>query len=366
MVLTLLMFAFAALTLQGCLLFTTSVNSPPTVSIVPPSGHFNRGDTIPLTAAVSDPDGDVVTLAWWTGPAPASAPPVCDPSQRPTATTSSPPGDPTFEVTFLPDSPATICVFVLATDSQGATAVASLLLSSLDRPPNAVITVVEPTALTSGGLFPLYSVFHLSAARSSDPDGDKIQNPVFTVVGFPPAATPTPSTGNCPGPTPSPFLQCLDVGGFAGTYTVSLTVGDGSLMGSTMTTLMVDNDHPACVSATEPATDTSPLVLDPTLAKTFAVTSILDDGAPWPTPEGAHATPTFAWKLRRNAGAWQAIVGLDDVNALTLAGNTYATGDVVDVSVTISDGVTMHLQPACDPQCPAGCPQTAQWTVDYR
>jgi hypothetical protein len=360
MVLTLLMFAFAALTLQGCLLFTTSVNSPPTVSIVPPTVLVTRGAPIPLTAAVSDPDGDVVTLAWSTGPAPSTG--VCDPSQRPAATSIAR----TFEVTFGPNDAATLCVFVLATDVQGATAVASLLVSSLDRPPNAVITVVEPTATTSGGLYPLYSIFHLSAAKSNDPDGDMIQNPIFKVVGIPPAATPTPATGNCPGPMPSPFLQCLDVGGFAGTYTVSLTVGDGLMTGATMTTLMVDYDHPACVSATDPRTDTSPLVLDPSLAKTFAVTSILDDGAPWPSPEGAHATPTFAWKVRRNAGTWQAIVGLDDVNALTLAADTYATGDVVDVSVTISDGVAMHLQPACDPQCPAGCPQTAQWTVNYR
>ena len=53
--------------------------------------------------------------------------------------------------------------------------------------------------------------------------------------------------------------------------------------------------------------------------------------------------------------------------SLTLPARTYYTpGDVVDVDVTISDGVAMHLQPACDPRCPAGCPQSARWTMEYR
>jgi hypothetical protein len=168
---------------------------------------------------------------------------------------------------------------------------------------------------------------------------------------------------------PSPWVQCLDVGKFRGDYKVALTVGDGSAMRSAaaLLTLVVDDDHPACVKGTEPPIATSPLVLDPIQTKAFSITEILDDGTPFPTPaDGAHATPTFAWKVRRNAGAWQTIVGYDNIASLTLPGGTYATGDKVEVSVTISDGVAMHLQPACDVRCPAGCPQSAQWTVEYR
>ena len=232
----------------------------------------------------------------------------------------------------------------------------------------AAITVLEPTTKTSGGLYELYSTFHLSAALSHDPDGDSIQMPEFELVGFPPAAMPTPKLVPCPSAMPSDLVTCLDVGGFAGTYTVSLTVSDESGMRNATTMLLtVDYDHPACIKTAEPATSTSPLILDPGEAKTFTITEILDDGAPLPTPpDGAPSRPTFAWKVRRNAGAWQTIVGYDNVNALTLPASTYATGDVVDVNVTISDGVAMHLQPACDPRCPAGCPQSAQWTVDYR
>jgi hypothetical protein len=205
---------------------------------------------------------------------------------------------------------------------------------------------------------------------SHDPDGDPIEDPHFGLApaGFPPAAMPTPALVPCPSKTPSDLLTCLDVGKFAGTYAVTLDVSDGLERSSMVTAmLVVDEDHPACVSSTDPATDASPIVLDPGEAKTFTIEEILDDGAPLPTPvDGVHDRPTFTWKERRNGGVWQTIAGTENVNALTLPGSTYATGDTVDVSVTISDGVSMHLQPACDPRCPAGCPQSAQWTVVYR
>jgi hypothetical protein len=159
------------------------------------------------------------------------------------------------------------------------------------------------------------------------------------------------------------------VSGFPGDYKIQLTVSDGLMPSEPATlTLVVDADHPACVKTAEPATATSPIVLDPTTeAKTFSITEILDDGTPLPTPaEGAHGTPTFAWKVRRNAGVWQAIVGYDHIATLTLPAGSYVTGDKVDIDVTISDGVATHLQPACDARCPAGCPQSAGWTVEYR
>jgi hypothetical protein len=365
-----LMLVLACLTAQGCLLFTTPVNSPPSVKILPPSGPIVRGQKIKLIASVSDPDGGGVKLEWTTTTSMEACQQPLDISQRPTMMpVESPPGDPEFSPTFPPGDATTLCVWVLATDPQGATAFDARLISSENRPPVAAITVLEPSTRTSGGLYELHSTFHLSAATSSDPDGDMIMDPQFQLLEFPPAATPIPMLVDCPNKTPTPLVKCLDVGGFAGAYTITLTVSDGIVPSAlAMTTLMVDQDHPPCVSDTDPRLDASPVVLDPSKeAKTFTVKEILDDGAPLPTPaDGAHDAPTFAWKVRRNGGAWQAIVGYDTVPALTLPENTYATGDVVDVNVTISDGVAMHLQPACDPRCPAGCPQSAQWTVEYR
>jgi hypothetical protein len=349
----------------GCVLYTQSINGKPSVFIVQPTGPFVRDTPITITANVSDPDGDPVRLEW--SKAKGKCLPSLDLSQRPPTIFQSPPGDPTYPLMFTPEDGSTVCVWVLATDPQGATAYDATTVSLADRPPVAVINVLEPTATLPNGLYPLYSTFHLSGASSSDPDGDDLTKvpPQWTIVAMPPAAT--PHLVRCPSAMPTDFLQCLDVGGYAGVYSIMLTVNDGVLPGMMTTTLMVDNDHPACVSKTDPSQAASPLVLDPGESRTLTVTEILDDGSPLPTPvEGTHAPPTFAWTLSRNGGTPATIAGYDKVNALTLQADTYATGDTVVVSVTISDGVAMHLEPACDPGCPAGCPQSAQWTVEYR
>ena len=354
----------ACLAVQGCLLFTGSVNQPPHIDLLPPSAPVARGEPVKIVANVSDPDGDLPHVEWSTSM--DKCPQPFDPGQRPPTIYMSPTGTASFTFTFAAGDPETVCVWAMAVDSQGATAIATEEVSSQDRAPTAVIKVLAPTAQTSGGRYPLYSYFHLSAGDSTDPDGDKIVDPQWTLVGMPDVAT--SKLAPCPGPTPSAFMQCLDVGGFPGNYTIELTVSDGFTRSTPVSkTLVVDDDHPACVKDADPPPEVSPIVLDPSESRTFTIKSILDDGAPFPTPaDGAHALPTFAWKVRRNAGAWQSIVGYEMINAFTLPGGNYATGDSVDVAVTISDGVTMHLQPACDPGCPAGCPQSAQWAVEYR
>lgn len=293
-----------------------------------------------------------------------------DVSQRPPTEHVSPPNDPTFPVTLPSGDQMTVCVWVLATDDQGATDFAAVPVSPVDRPPEAVITVLEPTATATNGFYELYSTFHLSGASSSDPDGDTIMAPMWQLLEMPETANPVPVLAPCPSATPTDladFVQCLDVGGFAGKYTIGLTVSDGLRPGSTTKTLFVDNDHPACVSKTDPAVAASPIIVGPDEARTLVIKEILDDGSPLPTPvDGTHTPPRFEWKLSRNGGAASTIAGYENQSALTLPAGTYATGDEVVVTATISDGVTMHLEPACNPGCPAGCPQSASWTVDYR
>jgi hypothetical protein len=356
--------AVACLALQGCLLFTAPVNEPPRIEIVPPK-PANRGEPIPVTANVSDPDGDLPSVEWWTTD--DRCPVHADAGQRPATTFRSKPGTAMFEFTPAPGAAETTCVWAMATDPQGATAVDMREVSSQNRAPVASIKVLTPTRQTSGGRYELYSFFRLSGLGSTDPDGDHPTNPRWHLEA-PQSAAPTPKLVPCPGVMPSPFVQCLDVGGFKGDYKVELTVSDGIIDSAPATlTLVVDDDHPACVNKAEPPPETSPIVLDPAEAKTFSITGILDDGAPFPTPaEGAHGAPTFAWKVRRNAGAWQTIVGYDNIASLTLPAGSYATGDKVDVDVTISDGVAQHLQPECDALCPGDCPQSAGWAVEYR
>jgi hypothetical protein len=340
------------------------VNTPPTVRIVLPTKPNTRGAPINVTANVSDPEGGPFRLEWWTTPGDCAQAP--DPSAPAPTKVESAPGDPTFTFKLMAGDPDTVCVHVMATDSQGASGVDARPLSSVDQPPIAVITVLEPSTTASNGQFPLFSTFHLSAAGSSDPDDDAVVDPQWSVTGMPDKAM--PNIAKCPGPTPTDFLQCLDVGGTPGLYTVSLTVSDGIMRsGPASKMLMVAYDHPPCVSKTEPSVDASPIIDDPTRPQTLRITGILDDGSPLPEPvEGMHTLPTFTWQVRRNGGVPQMIAGYENVNALTLPENTYASGDVVEVTAAISDGVAMHLEPACDPACPAGCPQQARWTVEYR
>ncbi|HVU51373.1 MAG TPA: hypothetical protein VHL80_11835 [Polyangia bacterium] len=361
--LTLLLLGLAA---PGCL-FTGPINSPPQVQIVLPMGPFGRGQTVKVSATAYDPDGGSIRLEW--SKEDGDCPMRLDPSLRPATAFQSPPNDPTYLVPLPTGDQQTVCVWVLATDDQGATWLDAKAITSQNRPPQAVITVLEPTAMTSNGDYELYSTFHLSAASSSDPDGDVVSQPTWQLLDMPDTANPVPMLAPCPSNnTPSDWVQCLDVGGSAGKYTIGLTVFDGiDTSTRTQQVLFVDYDHPACVSKTEPALAASPIVLDPGEARTLTITEILDDGSPLPTPvDGSHTPPTFQWRVSRNGGAASTIPGYENLNALTLPADTYATGDEVVVTATISDGVTMHLEPACNPGCPAGCPQAATWTVDYR
>jgi hypothetical protein len=346
--------------------------------ITPPApGTVIRGQTTTIFATASDPEGGNVTLFWSTSMGDC-APAVAE-RDIPPAIATSPPGSSSFELAIPAGDPTSICVYVVAKDPEGATGSYALTVSSTNQPPVAKLTVLEPTTRFRSGKYELYSIFRLSAATSHDPDGDTIQTPKFDLYPFPEAFTfpppenplrpDSPSTGfvRCPNATPSELVTCLAVGAHPGRYTVTLTVGDGLATDTDSVDLDVEFDHPPCVGETDPLTITSPLVLDPAVAKTFTVTKIFDDGAPLPTPpSGASARPKFQWTVRRNGGTPNPVVGYEALSALTLPAGTYVSGDVVDVSVTISDGVAMHLQPLCDLRCPADCPQSANWTVTYR
>jgi hypothetical protein len=362
-----LVLGLMVLVLEGCLLFTDPVNSPPHVVIGAPTDAVIRGKSVTVPATVSDPDGGPVTLDWTTANG------ACPRGQLGLAnvpagnTVRSRLSAPTFTFTFPADGTDTVCVFVVATDDHGATDVEALDVPLENQPPVADLRVIQPSTPNSRGKYDLYTVFHLSAALSSDPNGDMLQMPVFNPNPVPPAASHEPLSP-CASAIPNPLVACLDVGSRSGLYEIDLTVSDGTLVSAPAAVrLEVEDDHPPCIKATDPDPASSPIILGPGEARTFTVREVLDDGSPLPPPgEGMHTPPTFAWKVRENGGAWRSVAGFESVNAFPLPTGAYGTGDVVDVAVTVSDGVAMHLQPACDDRCPAGCPASAQWTVQVR
>jgi hypothetical protein len=357
----------ACLLVPGCLLYTGPVNTAPEVEILTPMGPFARCQMVKVVAQASDADGDKLTLEWSTSPGPCPQPP--ERAARPPTIFQSPADNPSFTLTLPPDMASTVCVWVKVTDGPGASKTKAIAISDENRPPTALIEVLSPTTKASSGRYELYSSFRISSARSSDPDhGDMIAARHWTLEGMPQNATPSPKLVPCSLTSPVDLVMCLDARGVPGDYIVQLIVNDGTTDSTPQRlTLTVDNDHPACINDTAPPLGINPVVQDPAEAKTFTVKSVLDDGAPYPTPpDGTHRAPDFSWQLRRNAGPWQPIVGFEGLPELTLPAGSFASGDLVDVSVAISDGLATHLQPACNPGCPAGCPQTATWTVEYR
>jgi hypothetical protein len=352
---------WAWLMTSGCLLYTDRINSKPSVHLVAPAGVLLRGQTVSIAANASDPDGDPLQFAWYAVPGDCGAAP--DAASAIATSTSPPP----FSFQLPADPTATYCVSVVVTDRYGAPATDALAITAGNHPPLAVIDVQVPSAQNVFGRYKLYSSFRLSRARSSDPDGDDITAATWALVQFPPGF-PDPSLRPCAPASPPDLAVCLDVGAYAGTYVVSLVVDDGvALSAPADVTLTVDPDLLPCIGQTRPPVTASPLVMDPGETKTFSV-AVIDDGSPYPRPveQAQYTPPLFTWSLSANGGPWRAADGYDGLEALTLAPGPYVSGDVVDVRVTVSDGVPHDAGAVCDPACGTPCAASATWRVQYR
>ena len=223
----------------------------------------------------------------------ACPPPLDVQPARPTTIPVAAPAIPRSSSGSCPVIRPTLCVWVLATDPQGATAVDAMLVSSQDRAPIAVITVLEPTTTTSGGLFELYSIFHLSAAtstRSRRRHGRDAAVRSSSLAADDQAHARARALSSAR--RRATFLA-VPRRGRRSRALHDLAHRERRLMRSdaaTTKTLTVDDDHPACVSETEPAHGREPHRPRSGRGEDASRSrGILDDGAPLPMPaEGAH------------------------------------------------------------------------------
>ncbi len=359
----------AFVTAAGC--FTDPINRPPKVTIDLLETPALRQQPVMFHAQASDPDGDAVHLKW------AFASGDCMAGPPDTAWGPGSGGDGKSYMVSDKETDGPFCVWVMATDSHGATFTASMGTDPQDQPPSAAIQIVSPDAVTTtaGIFYPLYSTIEL-AAQASDPEGDPLEAPNLVLDHVAPGSV--ASLMPC-GPA-NGADQCF-VADVPGEYDVSLTVADSfGKQGTAMPQkIIVLPDQAPCI--TFPMTNflktpmlvvtlPSPTNPTPDALPSYTIHSVADDGAPW--PPGPKGGATFRWYVSTDGQQFQFVN--NDYPTLPLASTgLYKTGDIVKVRVEVSDRNPTNdaaLAGCADTndscQSVSGCFQRVTWSVDFR
>jgi len=367
-----------ALVAAGC--FSDPINHPPSVSIEGPNTPPPRQTPVTFHAQASDQDGDTTHLKW------AYFADDCT-SGLPSGMWDVQADEASYTV-YGEKTNGPFCLWVMATDSHGATGNAHWATDPQDRAPTAAIDIVAPDPMTTNMgmmVYPLYSIFEL-APRVSDPEGDMLDPPnlVFDHVAPGSAAVLKPC-----GP-PNSGHECF-IADVSGEYKVALTVTDSKKQqGMASQSLVVLPDQVPCI--TFPMTDfvntpmlvvTLPLPTDPApdSLPSYAI-GVKDDGAP--SPLGPNSAPQnmakFSWSFSTDGGKSYDLVGGDFPSLSVTDLLPRKPGDIVKLRVEVRDGNADHdraldgcdagaevSKDLCqtDPKVP-GCYQRVTWSVEFR
>lgn len=254
------------------------------------------------------------------------------------------------------------CVGVVVTDKQGATASAFLLFSVVDQAPTADLKIdssTVPTVIQPGQTLalPLFTRATLTGKGSTDPDEEDSQLLDFlwsvydgdTLISMP----------GCPDPTKEPY-RCTVAFDAPGTYRIQLVVADNWKQSDPVEQVIevaADQLPKIVVETVQPAPpfppDDAPLQLLASVANTFKVSRVEDDGDPYPSTDPLSPYPTppagFVWFYKASADtSFKRLIG-ETGPSFTLKANAFLPQQSIQVRVEYRDRVT-----ACQPNTP-GC-----------
>jgi hypothetical protein len=365
---------FAAFLAGGstqCLLYTDSLNVDPEVTISTDRSTFMRNEPAQFTAVARDPDqsSSTLALAWFERPGsecPRTPREAADPAYRLSDGTA---------IERQHAEAGAYCLWVIATDQDGATALATRPYTVTNRAPVGVIAVEAPqdasaAAKIVGAPAPidvaLFSEVRLSAAESTDPEGDKLTYRWRITLPDGTAAQPQPCTQSAEARVVSCYVVVTP-----GLHRFELDVSDGSDPGMPVVQpVMALEDAAPCVVSTTPAFGlTRPQNSEEAL--TLKVDQVTDDGDPFPPRPGQVSQATFTWYSRKLPATtferWKTHAPWLDVPA-----NHARPGDVIEFRLQYGDRVK-DRELGCDPDalnCPPAldrkCHQWVGWTVVYK
>jgi hypothetical protein len=353
----------------GCLLFSNPINTEPAVTLTcsqeqdsivvtcakdqaPPG--FVRNRDIKFQAVATDPDQDTASLRfdWYVG---KSCNTVLD----------QPPANQNRSLASFILRPKDFdpgCVGVVVTDSQGASAAASVPFAVVNQPPTAELEI-SSTGLASplAGqplMLPLYAKVTITGKDSNDPDDTFDQLSFGWSVS---SGASVVSMPGCPDPNQKPYL-CTFTASSPGSYQVVLFVRDQwdglSKPPAALPILVADDQLPNIVlDLVRPAPPSlpsdPPLPLLASLDNTFTVNRVEDDGDPYPSSDPANPYPTppagFVWFYKTDTDPAFLRLAKETGPSFTIRAGTFPPQERIWVRVEYHDRVT-----ACQPKV-AGC-----------
>jgi hypothetical protein len=341
----------------GCL-YTDRINVPPSAQIsMDPTLTSDGGMTFYANAQDDQPTG--LTESWTvTGQACPTGQPL--PTGAAIATGSGP------SFTFDPPGPGVYCVSVVVTDAQGATGYSTRTVTVSDRPPTMpVITAVAPAPFPTP--VPLYSNLHFSGS-ATDPDPGDAVTLTWSLTKNQIAG----SFSGCGNGAVNDVCFQADV---PGDYVLTLTATDSHGTAAAMPATLaftVATDQPPCITAFNPSIVSTYSLYNQGATVTFAVTTVADDGDPWPRPSNSSSQwPQFFWSAQQTPGGpLTRLIDSQDLYNLNENG-IFEPGQSVQVRVEVQDRVdrTAAFAQCADDQTycdlSPGCHGWVTWTVTF-